>query len=93
MGFIRFYRSSVSRTMQRYELFSIKTNFLWKITSRIENELLKCRERDSRYNNNRTDPERKVRLFLGVTTIPSERLRYGTFQGCRCSRDSPGSSG
>jgi len=57
MGFIRFYRSSVSRTMQRYELFSIKTNFLWKITSRIENELLKCRERDSRYNNNRTDPE------------------------------------
>ena len=60
---------------------------------RIKNELLKCRERDSRYNNNRTDPERKVRLFLGVTTIPSEQLRYGTFQGCRCSRDSPGSSG
>ena len=59
----------------------------------IKNELLKCRERDSRYNNNRTDPERKVRLFLGVTTIPSEQLRYGTFQGCRCSRDSPGSSG
>ena len=33
---------------------------------RIKNELLKCRERDSRYNNNRTDPERKVRLFLGL---------------------------
>ena len=77
MGFIRFYRSSVSITMQRYELFSIKTNFLWKITSRIENELLKCRERDSRHKNNRTDSEWKVRLFLGITTAPSEHLRYG----------------
>ena len=44
---------------------------------RIKNELLKCRERDSRYNNNRTDPERKVRLFLGVTTIPSEKIFLG----------------
>nr|DAZ45812.1 MAG TPA: hypothetical protein [Caudoviricetes sp.] len=31
MVIIRFYSSSVSITMQRYRIFSIKTNFLWKI--------------------------------------------------------------